>query len=49
MDSLSPFTTGNYSRQPVANYLVVISVHFSFMLEFKSYVIKDIRSAKMFH
>ena len=47
--AVSAFTTGNYPRQPVTVYLFVISINFSFMLEFKPDVIKDISSAKMSH
>ena len=40
---------GNYPCQPVAVYLFVITVNFSFMLEFKPGIIKDISSAIMSH
>ena len=44
MDPVSAFTTGNYPRQPVVVYLFVKSVNLSFMLLFKSVVIKDVSS-----
>ena len=47
MGAVSAFTTGNYSRQPAAVYLFVKSANLSFMLEFKSDVIKDVSSAKV--
>ena len=40
-------STGNYHRQRAAVYLFVKSVNLSFILEFKSDVIKDVSSAKM--
>ena len=49
MGAMSTFTTKNYSRQPVALYLFMESVNFSFKLEFKSDIIKDVSSAKMSH
>ena len=44
MDPVSTFTTGNYPRQPVVVYLFVKFVNLSFMLLFKSDVIKDVSS-----
>ena len=49
MGAMSTFTTKNYPRQPVALYLFMESVNFSFKLEFKSDIIKDVSSAKMSH
>ena len=49
MGAMSTFTTKNYSRQPVALYLFMESVNFSFKLKFKSDIIKDVSSAKMSH
>ena len=49
MGAVSAFTTGNYPRQPVVLYMFVKSVNFSFILEFKSDVIKGVSSAKMSH
>ena len=49
MGAVSPFTTGSYPRQPVVVYLFVISVNLSFMLQFKSDVMKNISSTKMPH
>ena len=49
MGAMSTFTTKNYSRQSVALYLFMESVNFSFKLEFKSDIIKDVSSAKMSH
>ena len=44
MDPVSAFTTGNYPRRPGVVYLFVKSVNLSFMLLFKSDVIKDVSS-----
>ena len=49
MGAVSTFWMGNYPCQPVFAYLFVKSVNLSFMLEFKSDVIKDVSSAKMSH
>ena len=49
MGAMSTFTMGNYPHQPVSVYLFVKSVNLSFMLEFKSAVIKEVSSAKMSH
>ena len=49
MGAMSTFTTKNYPRQRVALYLFMESVNFSFKLEFKSDIIKDVSSAKMSH
>ena len=49
MGGVSTFWMGNYPCQPVVAYLFVKSVNLSFMLEFKSDVIKDVSSAKMSH
>ena len=49
MKTVSAFTTGNYPCQPVAVYLSIKLLNLSFMLEFKSDVIKDFVSGKMLH
>ena len=49
MKTVSAFTTGNYPCQPVAVYLFIKLLNMSFMLDFKSDVIKDFVSAKMLH
>ena len=49
MSTVSAFTTRNYPRQSVDVNLFAKSVNLSFMLVFKSDVIKDISSAKMSH
>ena len=49
MVAVSACTTKNYSREPVAVYLFRKSVNLSFILEFKSGVIKEVSSAKMPH
>ena len=47
MGAVSAFITRNYPYEPAAAYLCVRSVNLSFMLEFKSDVIKDVSSAKI--
>ena len=49
MGAVSGFMTGNYPHQPVVVYLFVKSANLSFLLEFKSDVIKDVSSAKISH
>ena len=49
MEDVSAFTTGNYTCQPLVVYLFVKSVTLSFILEFKSDIIKDVSSSKMSH
>ena len=49
MDAVSVFTTGNHPLQPVTVCLFVKSANLSFMLQFKSDIIKHVSSTKMFH
>ena len=49
MGTVSTFMIGNYPGLPVFAYLFVKSINLSFMLEFKSDVIKNVISAKMSH
>lgn len=47
MGGLSAFTTGNYLRQPDVTSLFVKLINVSFMVEFKSGLIKDVSSTEI--